>query len=192
MSASLEEDLVLETVEQMVQRRGSSLNKGAVIHSDQGAHYRDCCRQGLAKLPPWEGFPRSSAQRSLQSDQLAAASALRLFLRQERTYAASDQGERGEPAEQPFKCMEGRTGDGCLRAAAVPPQTGTADCPQDCGCRREQHAQGDRQIRVRDRQALLPFGGGLPHHIQHDGFPLFLRLLPRFYGRASAAASDTE
>ena len=39
MSESLEVNFVLEMVERLVQNHGTSLNKEAVIHSDQGTHY---------------------------------------------------------------------------------------------------------------------------------------------------------
>ena len=39
LSESLEVDFVLDTVEQLVERHGISLNKETIIHSDQGCHY---------------------------------------------------------------------------------------------------------------------------------------------------------
>ena len=39
MSESLEVNLVMEMVERLVQKHGTSLNKETVIHSDQGTHY---------------------------------------------------------------------------------------------------------------------------------------------------------
>ncbi|MBR4655631.1 MAG: IS3 family transposase [Oscillospiraceae bacterium] len=39
LSESLEVDFVLDTVEQLVERHGVSLNKETIIHSDQGCHY---------------------------------------------------------------------------------------------------------------------------------------------------------
>ena len=43
LSESLEEDFVLETVEQLVEKHGISLKSETLINSDQGAHYT-CCR----------------------------------------------------------------------------------------------------------------------------------------------------
>ena len=39
LSESLEVDFVLETVKQLVEKHGISLNKETIIHSDQGCHY---------------------------------------------------------------------------------------------------------------------------------------------------------
>ena len=39
LSESLEVDFVLETVRQLVERHGVSLNRETIIHSDQGSHY---------------------------------------------------------------------------------------------------------------------------------------------------------
>ena len=39
LSESLEEDFVLETVKQLIEKHGLSLNKETIIHSDQGCHY---------------------------------------------------------------------------------------------------------------------------------------------------------
>ncbi len=39
LSETLEVDFVLETVKQLVEKHGVSLNKETIIHSDQGCHY---------------------------------------------------------------------------------------------------------------------------------------------------------
>ena len=39
LSASLEVDFVLETIEQLVREHGKSLSNSTIVHSDQGAHY---------------------------------------------------------------------------------------------------------------------------------------------------------
>lgn len=39
LSESLEVDFVLQTVEQLIEKHGISLNKETMIHSDQGSHY---------------------------------------------------------------------------------------------------------------------------------------------------------
>jgi len=48
-SNSLEVDFVLETVNQLVQEHGISLNKETIIHSDQGCHYTSISFQALLK-----------------------------------------------------------------------------------------------------------------------------------------------
>lgn len=48
-SVSLEVDFVLETVNQLIQDHGISLNKETIIHSDQGCHYTSISFQALLK-----------------------------------------------------------------------------------------------------------------------------------------------
>lgn len=49
VSASLEVDFVLETVNRLIQDHGISLNKKTIIHSDQGCHYTSISFQALLK-----------------------------------------------------------------------------------------------------------------------------------------------
>lgn len=49
VSESLEVDFVLETVNQMVEEHGISLNTETIIHSDQGFHYTSCSFIQLVK-----------------------------------------------------------------------------------------------------------------------------------------------
>lgn len=49
VSNSLEVDFVLETVNQLIQKHGISLNKETIIHSDQGCHYTSISFQALLK-----------------------------------------------------------------------------------------------------------------------------------------------
>lgn len=49
LSESLEVDFVLETVQQMIEEHGVSLNTKTMIHSDQGCHYTSCSFIQLVK-----------------------------------------------------------------------------------------------------------------------------------------------
>lgn len=71
LSASLEEDFVLETVNQLIKEHGISLNAETLINSDQGAHYRSVkfiqllkdneLRQSMSrKANCWDNAPQES------------------------------------------------------------------------------------------------------------------------------------
>ena len=49
LSESLEVDFVLETVNQLIEKRGISLTTQTIIHSDQGCHYTSCSFIQLVK-----------------------------------------------------------------------------------------------------------------------------------------------
>lgn len=71
MSDLLEEDFVLETVNQLIENHGISLNAETLINSDQGAHYRSVkfiqllkdseLRQSMSrKADCWDNAPQES------------------------------------------------------------------------------------------------------------------------------------
>ena len=71
LSESLEEDFVLETVKQLIEKHGLSLNKETIIHSDQGCHYtcvkfiqlvkNSALRQSMSRKGNcWDNAPQES------------------------------------------------------------------------------------------------------------------------------------
>ena len=82
LSESLEVDFVLETVKQLIEKHGLSLNKETILHSDQGCHYtcvkfiqlvkNSALRQSMSRKGNcWDNAPQESFFGHMK-DELAA------------------------------------------------------------------------------------------------------------------------